>query len=453
MCVAPSAAVENRPVAGRLVVLLCALVLAAPARATDGESSDSCRECGGTAYRLLKACLAGGGDETTCKAAAQQTFTACIDGCEVVEASCESRCEARAHAAKEECFENGGSKDGLARTEHDDDADDDGKPDCWEVYEDVQGECLEEECETPTPSCDEECQAEADGYFDACVDPEGMTHQSEGDGGSEAECAAAADAKRDACVAERCGAEPACPDRCAESAQENADGCLEAGVPVARCLARMATAVRHCTLEHCDESDGHDEPSCESRCEEHAQAEGARCAAAGGDAATCQSAADAAFASCVAMHCTVADKCEKRCARRGAKAERKCLRNGGTAEECAIAAADAIAECEADRCAPPPPASCPDTCEARVEALRAACQEDGGDPAACEDMASGAREECLAACATSPDATCEEVCENDAETTLGASEIGDDRALRRAHRSYRKCERRCDAPSEGGEQP
>jgi hypothetical protein len=274
-----------------------------------------------------------------------------------------------------------------------------------------------------------------------------MFRQCVADGGDEESCLTAARAAAEACIAENCLSEgPGCAERCASSAAELKQACIDAGVDPELCAARAETMARHCIDEHCDDTEP-PAPSCEERCEDHSQHELRRCLAEGGTEDDCATRAREQFQGCVALHCQTPPSCEAACDRRAERLKRRCLKRGGSEEQCTAKAEEASAACKAKRCAPPPPDTCGTECEDEADDLGTDCANDDTEAETCEALEQGALDECVDSCGAAPDPTCAEDCEESVQERFAAltGGKGSARVKLKARKAFKRCMRDCES--------
>ncbi len=140
------------------------------------------------------------------------------------------------------------------------------------------------------------------------------------------------------------GNTPSCQDRCQQHAQEVLKRCEAAGGE--NCATRAREALASCSTR-CTASGG-PAPACADRCKQSAEEALKRCEAAGGE--NCAARARAAYNAC-AMRCsntgTVRPACPVRCREAAQAALRRCTVAGG--ENCAARAREMFAKC-AEQC-------------------------------------------------------------------------------------------------------
>ena len=255
--------------------------------------------------------------------------------------------------------------------------------------------------------------------------------------------------------------EPTCEARCERHANEVFLTCRAGGASIEVCADEARRARREC-LEDCE---GSDELTCIERCERHSRDVLHACLEAGEPAETCRLRALVSFKEC-AKDCDNSNpSCDDYCKARRANVIRECLEAGGGPDVCEHEGHDAYALCVAENCEPvkEPPAEpgCEDRCEETAHEVKRLCLESGGTGEECARKSRQAFERCVEACDRPADPprepSCEQRCEDHAKEVRDAcleGAGGREECERKFHEAYEACvKEKCDRPADPPREP
>jgi len=334
----------------------------------DPESGSFCdHKCVSHSKRLVRDCIAAGGDKDKCKAAGQDYLERCRNACPDIP-PCARECDGASEEVYAECRHEGGMPE-----------------ECLSAVRAFLERCIEAHC-PPPPTCEEQCLVRAKHVFEACVE----------DGADEEDCAVRARNFLSGCLNDNCGPPDPCEERCEYLARAQGRLCLALGGAEDECAAFAVEFKHRCVKDHCDRP-----PTCEEECVIRARRAYEECV--GSDPTTTHDADDTndecallarrILNECLEENCPPPPDCRERCAHVAESAKRLCLDQGGSEERCAHLARELFEFCVADNCPPPP--SCEDQCKNQSNRAFNDCLENGGSREECEGRAAHFLKACL----------------------------------------------------------
>ncbi len=258
--------------------------------------------------------------------------------------------------------------------------------------------------------------------------------------------------------------EPSCEERCERHADEVFLACRARGASIEDCAGEARNALAEC-LEDCDRPE---EPTCLDRCREHATEVEHACLERGGGPDLCENEGREAYTACVKEKCEPEDPpaepgCADRCEERAREVKHACLEGGGSEEECARQARAAFEDC-VEHCDkpvdPPEEPTCEDRCEENAKVIRDACIERGGGEDACHREFLDAYEACVKVNCR-PDEPprepgCVDRCEEEARAVkVACRERGgtEEECATAAREAFETCTAHCDKPEDPPKEP
>ncbi|MFN3200954.1 MAG: hypothetical protein ACE366_21315 [Bradymonadia bacterium] len=434
--------------------------------------------------RIFDDCLRSGVPEDRCREGRDVFIGHCADACQVgcpadcaqpddgachcpEPPGCEEDCFARADEAFEMCARSGEPPEACAEMHQ-------GmiegciqgcQPHCEPgCRPDAAGIC---QCD-PGPGCEDMCHADADRFFEECLQSGAAPEQCERDRdqfigecfmgcmpGCPADCEQLDDG---AC---HCPGDP-CMEGCAAEIDRIKGECQATGEPQENCDARAEDFAQGC-FEQCQP------PSCEDMCFHEAERELQACIDAGEDPELCAQVRDDIANNCLpgchpgcppdceldadgACNCEPGPSCEEQCHDEGRRFEDDCLQSGEDPQFCSNEARMHIdsctqncqphcpADCEQDadgacHCEPGP--GCEESCHNDGNRLEAECLERGEDPQFCAEEHRMFLDMCLPGCGPQ----CGPGCWPDAvgECHCDPGPVCEDMCLHNADRFFEEC--------------